>query len=302
MFKKNMWILSGGLLLLAFLVYPAFFVTTTACTPAQQIKYQPIPQYTDLYSFPRYNVPEAKKAGSANVTVIVTVPRFKNTATQEYAGAPKMTAGGNITPEMVKVFDSFAGSMSEDIQAQLVAKGMTTMGPYDWDEITYPEKKESDLVSSVEVILDIHSSTPVQQDGEYFEGGTYGTVYAATLTVGTKVYFNLHEPLSGEKMWIKKIDLGVQDYPYKFAVGQQQYISSYQSDGCGGRIPIYSWRSTGNYVYDERAKIFSDVLKNAYPQLMKAAWNFLNTEEMQDLKLKSKEIRAKKVYGERPYQ
>ena len=45
------------------------------------------------------------------------------------------------------------------------------------------------------------------------------------------------EPLSEEKMWIKKLDLGVQDFPIEWAVGREQYVTGSHyvpSDGCGG--------------------------------------------------------------------
>ena len=103
------------------------------------------------------------------------------------------------------------------------------------------------------------------------------------------------EPMSEEKMFIKKLDLGVQDFPVEWAEGQEQYVTGTQSDGCGGRYNTYGWRATGVLLYDERVKVFSDILKTAYPQIMKASWNYLNTDEMLNLKMKSQEIREKAV-------
>jgi hypothetical protein len=100
------------------------------------------------------------------------------------------------------------------------------------------------------------------------------------------------EPLSEEKMWIKKLDLGVQDYTYEYGVGQERYQSGY--DECGG--PIYGYRDTNDYVYDQRAKIFSDILKDSYPQVMKTAYNYLDKDEMLHLKERSREIRERKRY------
>ncbi|MBI4709829.1 MAG: hypothetical protein HY759_01780 [Nitrospirae bacterium] len=73
---------------------------------------------------------------------------------------------------------------------------------------------------------------------------------------------------------------------------QERYVTG--SDGCGGYY--YGWRDTNTYIYDERVKIFSDILKGAYPQIMKTAWNYLDTDEMLNLKLKSQEIRERKRY------
>lgn len=252
-----------------------------------------------LIFIPEYNIPEARKPGSVNLTTVITIPEYKDTATQEYAGGAKVSAGGPMTSDMRKVFKSFAGSMGEDIQAQLVAKGMTTRGPFSLAEVTYPDKKGSDLTISTGVIFDIQYTEAKFKEQTTFEGGVYGNVYTATMTVGMKVYFYMLEPMSEEKMWIKKLDLGVQDYPVEWAMGREQYVSGTRRvpDGCGGYYTAtdYAWRDKGS-LYDERAKIFSDILKGAYPQIMKAAWNYLNTDEMLNLKIKSQEIRERKRY------
>lgn len=303
--KKLLLIISGGIIPLGFLFYSTVFLATTSCEPPThvqpQVYHRPTPQFGDLYSFPRYNIPEAKKPGSANLTVVITVPEYKDTATQEYVGGAKVSAGGPMTPDMRKVFKSFAGSMGEDIQSQLVAKGMTTKGPFSMAEVTYPDKKGSDLTLSIGVIFDIHYSDPKFKERATFEGGISGNVYTTTMSVGMKVFFYMLEPMSEEKMWIKKLDLGVQDFPAEYAVGQEQYVTGTTprtSDGCGGYYgghTTYGWRDKGT-LYDERAKIFSDILKAAYPQIMKASWNYLNTDEMLNLKMKSQEIRERKRY------
>ena len=293
--KKLLLIIAGGIIPLGFIFYSSVFLTTTACVPPTQVL-RPVPQYTNLYSFPKYEISETKKPGSTNLTVVIAVPEYKDTATQEYAGGAKVSAGGPMTPEMRKIFQSFAGSMGEDIQSQLVAKGMTTKGPFTLAEITYPDKKGADLTLTTGVIFDIQRSNPKVKASEYFENNVYGNIYTATMTVGIKVYFYMLEPMSEEKMFIKKLDLGVQDFPVEWAEGQEQYVTGTQSDGCGGRYNTYGWRATGVLLYDERVKAFSDILKIAYPQIMKASWNYLNTDEMLNLKMKSQEIRERKRY------
>ena len=59
------------------------------------------------------------------------------------------------------------------------------------------------------------------------------------MSVGMKVFFYMLEPMSEEKMWIKKLDLGVQDFPAEYAVGREQYVTGTTPrtpDGCGGVI------------------------------------------------------------------
>lgn len=288
---KKLIVVLGALMPLGFLFYPTSFLSMTACAVSHR-SYNPKPVYTDLFSFPRFEIPPAEKPVSIDLTTVITVPEYKDTYNQNYAGGAQVTSGGTMTTDMLKVFKSFAGSVGEDIEAQLVAKGMTTKGPFLPEEVTYPDKKGADLTIETNVIFDIHYTNHRYRRTDYFQGGERAKVYSGTMTVGVKVYYNMLEPLSAEKMWIKKLDLGVQDYTYEYGVGEERYQSGY--DECGG--PIYSYRETNTYVYDQRAKIFSDILKKDYPRVMDTAWNYLNTDEMLNLKMKSREIRERKRY------
>lgn len=290
--KTNRFLLLLGILVPAiFLFYPTGALFFTACAPAQyEASRKPV--FEDLYSFPKFNIPETRKAGSVNITTVITIPEYKDTYNQEYAGGAKVSAGGPMSVDMVKVFKSFAGTVGEDIEAQLVAKGMTTKGPFPMSEITYPDKKGADLTVSINVVLDIQYNNSKYLGWRNFEDGEHGKMHAADMSVGVKVYYYMLEPLSEEKMWIKKLDLGVQSFPYEYVLAQEQYAAG--SDGCGGQV--YSYRDTNRYIYDTRPKIFSDVLKEAYPKILKNAWTYLDTDEMLNLKLKSQEIRERKRY------
>ena len=288
---KKLMVVLAALIPMGFLFYPTSFLSLTACAvPTQTYKRKPI--YNDLFSFPTFDIPEAEEPASVDVTAVIIIPEYKDTYTQQYAGGAQVTSGGSMTKDMLKVFKSFAGSVGEDIEAQLVSKGMTTKGPLSLEEVTYPDKKGADLTVSTNVIFDIHYTNPRYLRWDYFEGGERAKVYSGNMTVGVKVYYYMLEPLSQEKMWIKKLNLGVQDYTYEYGLGQERYQSGY--DECGG--PIYGYRDTNEYVYDQRAKIFSDILKDSYPQVMRTAWNYLDTDEMLHLKEKSMEIRQRKRY------
>ena len=288
---KKIMVVLAALIPMGFVFYPTSFLSLTACAvPTQKYKRKPV--YNDLFSFPRFDIPAAADPASVDVTAVIIIPEYKDTYNQHYAGGAQVSSGGMMTKDMMKVFKSFAGSVGEDIEAQLVSKGMTTKGPFSLEEVTYPDKKGSDLTVSTNVIFDIHYTNSRYLRWEYFQSGERAKVYSGNMTVGVKVYYSMLEPLSEEKMWIKKLDLGVQDYTYEYGVGQERYQSGY--DECGG--PIYGYRDTNDYVYDQRAKIFSDILKDSYPQVMKTAYNYLDKDEMLHLKERSREIRERKRY------
>ena len=290
-FKKASLIIFVAAVPLAFLLFPSLAVLT-GCMPQQAAAPQAqIPDFNSgLYSFPKFELPAAKKPGSVGLTVLSIVPEYKDTRS-ETGGA----ANSSMTKDMAKVFRSFAGSAGEDIEALLVAKGLTAKGPFVLDEVTFPDKKGADLTVLMQIIFDIQYSDAKFLRDEAFENNQQGKVYSGTMSIGMKVYYYLLEPLSEEKMWIKKLDLGSQDYNYEFAKGQESYVSGQQfvSDGCGGghNYPTYAWRDTNKMLYDSRPKLFSDQLKDAYPKLMKTAWTYFDADEMLSLRDKAKEIR-----------
>ncbi len=301
--KKIVLAIVAAAIPLGFLIYPGGYLVLTGCeTPT----YTPpplaqIPDYTrDLFTFPKFNLPEAKRPGSVNLTVVNIIPEYKDTVSQEYAGGARVAAGGAMSKDMLKVFRSFAGSAGEDIEAQLVAKGMTTKGPFALSEVTYPDKKGADLTVMIHVIFDIQYTNQKPLRETQFVGGKWGKVYTGNMSVGLKVFYYLLEPLSEEKMWIKKLDLGVQDFDYEIAKEEEKYVSGshWAGDDCSGRYQVtdYAWRDTEILIYDSRPKIFSDILKAAYPQVMKTAWTYFDSSEMLNLKQKSQEIRDRKRY------
>lgn len=301
--KKIVLVVVAMAVPLAFLLYPFGYMMLTGC--AEPGNYQPppalpIPEYNDLFTFPKSSLPEGKKAGSVNLTAVIIIPEYKDTNNQEYAGGARVTAAGTMTKDMVKVFRSFAGSIGEDVEARLVAKGMTTKGPFSLSEVTYPDKKGADLTVMINVIFDIQYTNQKPLRSAQFVGGRQGMISTGNMSVGVKVFYYMLEPLSEEKMWIKKLDLGVQDFNYEYARAQERYVSGtrFVSDGCGGgyNVTDYAWRDMDTYLYDGRAKIFSDILKEAYPQVMKTANVYFDVNEMLNLKLKSQEIRERKRY------
>ncbi|MEK6525498.1 MAG: hypothetical protein AABZ22_01355, partial [Nitrospirota bacterium] len=58
---------------------------------------------------------------------------------------------------------------------------------------------------------------------------------------------------------------------------------------------VLEW-GEGKLVFSGRAEALADALKEYYPLIMEKAWTYLNTEEILDLKEKTKEIRERKVF------
>ena len=105
------------------------------------------------------------------------------------------------------------------------------------------------------------------------------------------IAFIMQEPLSGEKMWIKKLELE----PVKTqGIVANASIPQYGNDGCGGTM--VTGYSPGNIIYDGRVDTMASALKEMYPVILSQFQKYLDTDEMLQLKDKGKEIRALKVY------
>lgn len=291
----------------------------------------PVPDYSaGLYSFPRFELPNPKPPGSVKLSVVSVIPQYKDPKSQEAESGDKVSAlmneHGPLTKDMTKILRSFSNSVGEDLQGLLVAKGMTALGPTAIDEVTFPEKKASSLTVLMEFVFDIQYSKLEQRGTQVYagngdsgtdadSGATFGmkkvmrqenqrhggaihaATYSGTMTVDLKVYYYLLEPLSEEKMWVKKLDLGSEDYNFVIGRTLERYESGTRSedDGCGGTnsFPVYAWRQTGDTLFDSRPKVFSDVLKTAYPKLMETAAKYFDTDEMTALRAKAQEIRER---------
>lgn len=117
------------------------------------------------------------------------------------------------------------------------------------------------------------------------------------MKIGGWVAYEMREPLSSEKMWVKKLELdgnvvrGKEIYEatpvYETRYGGQYGNEPYQA------LVRYDH---GKIVYNGRAEALGDVLKNYYPVIMAKAWTYLDTDEILNLKGKAKEIRELKRY------
>lgn len=298
--KRFLAIAFVALVPLSYVAMPILIGCATAPRAAPDLP--AAPDYSQgLYTFPKFGLPNAQPAGSVKLTVISVIPRYKDSQSHEATTGDKVSAlkdeRGSLTKDMTKVLRTFSGSVGEDLQGLLVAKGMTAIGPTDIDEVTFPQKKASSLTVLMEFVLDIQYSRIQKQGNADYQGNLHAATYTGTMTVGLKVYYYLLEPLSEEKMWVKKLDLGSEDYPFEVGRTLERYQSGteFVSDGCGGGTnePVYGWRETGDALFDSRPKIFSDVLKKAYPQLMQTAAKYFDADEMLSLRAKAEEIRAR---------
>jgi len=172
----------------------------------------------------------------------------------------------------------FRASLAKEIEQLIVSRGFKIVGPFATvDEMTFPQKKQSDLLLMPIVNFSLQypqAQTVAKTDwGNALLGGD-GTktvqVWNGPCVSQGFINFELWEPLSGQKMWTKKID-----------------IAPIQVD-CSAKS----------------AEAFLAAFNDGYAQLLEASYKialakadaYFSREEIELVVKQSQELRAKKVY------
>ncbi len=235
-----------------------------------------------------YAVPASGR--KIDVTVGIVAPQFSGDGIDWW----KSRKTDDVTKAMVR-------NLRTSFTELFTAKGFNTAGPFDSvDDMTFPEKKGSDFVLYPDFDVDmtmvaiggVAPATPVQEKpkaegasfslGDMLGGGgkdapavSATAKCTATLKMSGTVLLTVKEPLSGEKMWTKKIDVSEPIQKLEFT-GYQCNVENGQMRGAS----------------DAWAKANEDM----YQSVMKSLDRYVNAEEFQDLKKQSLDLRAKKVY------
>lgn len=180
---------------------------------------------------------------------------------------------------MVAPFSSFSKSLSSDFQEILAARGFTVRGPFQtYDEMTFPDKKGSDLILQPELAVTVDPRTELVQ-------GFGRKRVDADLTIDGRVTLSVRESLTGERMWLKSIGLTPETVHCEG--------NFYDSDA---QIPASALTAAAFLNNPDCARLVGPVLERYFTSVMDASWRYLEPEEMQMVKKQSNEIKTKKVY------
>lgn len=238
-----------------------------ACAPAP-VPRPPLPPPTYSFSYE----PPQQGARRTGITLALVRPSYEPVAPQASAQAWRQW----------QVVGQYLQSMGGDFQRMLVARGFTLTGPFDdLNQMTYPDKQTANLTLTPRVFLNVDRR--VESTGENEPLAFSGTA-VGTLTANAWITFELIEPLSGEKMWIKKLTLSPKQERYTY-----DYQVSRESQG-GRTIRRVSYsRSNDQHV-------LAKVLEEYYAIVMQTAWDYFNPDEIAALKKMADEVRQKKRF------
>jgi hypothetical protein len=201
--------------------------------------------------------------------------------------------------------DGLARSMGNDLEKIVIGKGMTALGPYEtYDEVVYSDKKTASLMLApkLEMQVTVNYFGEPAHVREIDHTGVGVDRMSRDFQMQVKGYLTLviQEPLSREKMWIKKLEL-----PPMTMSGKEQWgatpIKTPQY-GFFGEVTGYTttgWNQ-GPMTYDGKPEVLADAVSASYPHMMSKCWTFIDPQEVIDLKATAQEIRDQAEYNARP--
>lgn len=179
-------------------------------------------------------------------------------------------------------FRMFEQALESDIQSILIAKGMKVKGPYDdFDMMTYPDKKRSNLALIPKVILNISENYHQNERRPLSIGGGEFIKIKGTLSVDGFIEFSLVEPISQQKVWIKRINMP--------EVQETIDVNLMTTDNQGNLNQF-------NRNRDNRHEALVNMLNTSYPMILDNFWKYLNPEEINHLSQEAESARKAKVY------
>lgn len=226
-----------------------------------------VPAYAPRFS---YAYPPGQ-APATGITVAILKPVDVN-ASQSGAGKQLSSQSKN----MAKAESDFDAGIVAQLQELLNRKGLALSGPFDdLNSMTFGDKKGADLTLTAQIGLSFAvppTSTNFEQGlGNQLVGGGVAVVESKGPCSGSGfISFLMLEPLSGEKIWIKKVDIPPTEVD------------------CSGKGTPENFTAIDNGV--------ARLLEKAFQLAMQRAWDYISPEEMALLKKQSQELRAKKVY------
>lgn len=246
----------------------------------------PLPQsaWGDRYDFSYQPAGEAKSAASVPVTIAVVNPNYK------------IEDSIFNTEPYRKIGKGLSASMGVDLDKILINKGITTTGPFpSLDEMTYSDKKNGSLTLAPQVFITMDiKNVGSEQDIGSFQTASQTGVWRAdqnfVISVTGWVTFIMQEPLSSEKMWIKKLEL---DPVSVNGVICTEYDAQYTAGLFGPNLT--GW-NRGKTLYDGRPDALADAMKQIYPVVMSQFEKYIDTEELIQLKAQGDQIRSTKVF------
>jgi hypothetical protein len=187
----------------------------------------------------------------------------------------------------IEYLDRIKEVLQADLDQILLAKNIRVLGSFTRrDEMTFDEKKRAIYAFTPEIRLDVKTSyTVTSQAKPYVEKGE--------IIVSGEVIFALRESITGEKLWIKRIDAPQVKKPYEFIAKYKDPIVYEQVIQVVG-IPIPT--SLSSDEKDSTDHVLASALSEFYAGLGDKLWRHIDPEEWSKYLTQAENLRREKRY------
>lgn len=180
------------------------------------------------------------------------------------------------------LYQEFKSAARRDLEAILNAKGLKIAAQVDsLDELTYRQKKAVDFIFIPK--LDAYIKPVVTDTSSNFLTGD--VTQKGMLVFSGALKLDVVEPLSGEKVWTKRI---------KLDEAKSEFTKSYHK--AGGGVPVFDLVGAFRSHEDTRNEALVQGLNKTYKNMMKKAWSYIDPEELAMVLKDAKELKSLKRY------
>jgi hypothetical protein len=224
--------------------------------------------------------PPSTAQSKCNMTIAIIKPQTSGTMFSDVliSSGPDMRRALEYGNDMLK-------AAKGDMEKILIAKGFNTLGPFESiDEMTYSEKERASLlyVPIFDANMDFMGGNVAQ--------GTPGTVsQQASINMRGSVSLAFLEPMTREKVWMKRFDLE----PYT-----ESYVASAQTSPADPLSAAVNQALFGGAQQNQKTQLEAAtlVLNNFYQKAMSKMWDHLDQREIQQLKTETEKLKKLKRY------
>jgi hypothetical protein len=180
-----------------------------------------------------------------------------------------------------KYLDTLGESLKTDIDYMLLQKNIRVLGTFtSKDEMTFDQKKRAIYAFSPKIAIVVDEQKIEDRSRGYSERGTF--------TVRGYIALWLYESITGEKLWVKRIEAQPISRAYEFAAKfkEPQKVAT----------DIDMLFASGIEEKDTSDKALADALSEFYTLLVKKLWDHIDPEEWSKYLNQAEKLRQEKRY------
>lgn len=182
-------------------------------------------------------------------------------------------------------FDQVKKYFQTDLEQILLAKNIRVLGIFKThDEMTFDEKKRATYTFTPEISITVDTKFRSGSASPYVEDGSIIVNGVITLT--------LRESITGEKLWVKRIEAEPIQKPYRFVA---KYKEPYRVEHTLGVMGV-SLSSGASEEKDDTDQVLAAALSEFYGALGDKLWRHIDPEEWSKYLTQAEDVRRGKRY------